>query len=735
MATRTWGARGAVMLAVVAVFCAAGSSAWAQDQSTSVTAEPSSLGVIPPPSGIVCGARSASFYVGGVDVVQSITVEVSMSFGPLNAFEAILQSPDGRYVPLFTDRSGIPNPVDGRYVFSDLASNTWFAWVPTSSTLPMPSGVYRAVRGVTAISLDAEFAGAAGTGVWSLSFYNCSSAVPGLVSAARLYITGTAGHVVRANSTTLGPIPDGPSTVAQTPGPPRDVTFTVPPGRGAVTHVVVSVGLSHTWTGDLVARLIAPTGQSHVLFGYTGAGSAISKGYRADLGGYYQFQDRTGASWWSAALGVGAAAVPEGSYRTSAPGGAGSTGAATTMDAVFAGVPSAGTWTLRLTDGTSGDVGTVFGATLSVETLMIPDAVDDAYTTTYLGTLSLAAPGVVGNDADNGVSTFRAELVSGPSHGTLSLQPTGAFSYSPSAGFIGADTFRYRDVSTLGSGRIATVTVQVQPATTVQAPFGLVAHEVVGQDVTLRWQTAPGPAATDFVLEGGVAPGQTMGTVAIAGPLPVLAFTAPVGVFYVRVRAVAGGIVGPPSNEIRLVVGVPEAPSAPGPLAGMVNGDVLGLSWRTTFSGGAPGDLELLVTGGATAALPVPLGEALSLGGVPPGTYTFRLRARNGAGAGAVSNPVTLTFPGGCSGPPLAPQSPLVFAAGNVVHAYWDPPAGGPAATNYVLQVTGAFTGVVPMTARTLRAPAPPGSYAIAVAAQNACGTSAFTAPQTAFVR
>lgn len=728
--------RAAMVVLVAGLWTLGGASAAAQDQSTSVPAEPNSLGTIPPPSGIVCGVRSLSFYASGVDMVQTLAVEITMSFTGLRAHGATLQSPGGRNVSLFSAYTGsYANPVDGTYIFSDSAGSSWLPFVPSNGASPVPSGHYRALDGTTTISLDAAFADELGTGVWQLSVYNCGNPATGLVSSARLYIGGTAGVLARATTGTVGAVPDGPSATVQTPGPPRDVTFVVPPGRGVVTRVAVNLSLSHTWVGDLVVRLIAPTGQSHVLFGYTGATSAIGKGYRADVAGYYLFRDGATSSWWSSALNAGAGTVPEGAYRTSGLGGPGATGAATAMDPVFAGLPSAGTWTLRITDGAAGDIGSINSATLSFETLMIPEAVDDTYSAAYLQGLSRAAPGVMLNDNDNGVPIMRAELVSGPSQGTLSLQPDGAFTYTPRTGFAGIDSFRYRATSPLGAGRIATATITVRAPTAAQPPFGLVVDRIAGQEVTLRWKTAPGPAPTDFVLEGGIAPGHTIGVVGIGGPLPVLTFTAPRGVFFVRVRAVVGGAASAPSNEIRIVVDVPETPSSPADFAGVVTGDLLGLSWRNTFNGGAPDDLELLVSGAATAVLALPLGESFSVGGVPPGTYSFRMRARNRSGTSAVSNPVTLTFPGACSGPPSVPVNLLVFTVGNVVHAYWDPPPSGSAATGYVLNVTGAFTGSVPLPVRGLHVPVPPGSYGLAVAAQNACGVSAFTASQTAFAR
>ena len=76
----------------------------------------------------------------------------------------------------------------------------------------------------------------------------------------------------------------------QTPGSPRDVMFTIAPGRGGVQKVRVSATMTHARVGDVVARLIAPTGQSHVLFGYTGA---MDTGYGSPsrLNGTYEFRD------------------------------------------------------------------------------------------------------------------------------------------------------------------------------------------------------------------------------------------------------------------------------------------------------------------------------------------------------------------------------------------------------------------------------------------------------------
>src|SRR5206468_119412 len=58
-------------------------------------------------------------------------------------------------------------------------------------------------------------------------------------------------------------------------------------------------------------------------------------------------------------------------------------------------------------------------------TITGPTAGNDAYSTTEEKTLSVAAPGVLGNDTDPDGYALTAVLVSGPSHGVLSLNANG----------------------------------------------------------------------------------------------------------------------------------------------------------------------------------------------------------------------------------------------------------------------------------------------------------------------
>jgi len=185
-----------------------------------------------------------------------------------------------------------------------------------------------------------------------------------------------------ANGGTLGAIPDGGDCIgtgSPVPGAPLNVTFTASGLTGSVTAVDVGVTFgnpNHTFMGDIVATLIAPNGASHTIFGRTGATTTSSLGDSTDLGGTYVFSDAAASppsgGWWQEATArLASEAMTSGTYRTTAPGGAGQTNPApaTNMNASFSGVANAnGTWTLRVTDGCAQDVGGVSAATLSITT-------------------------------------------------------------------------------------------------------------------------------------------------------------------------------------------------------------------------------------------------------------------------------------------------------------------------------------------------------------------------------
>ena len=258
-----------------------------------------------------------------------------------------------------------------------------------------------------------------------------------------------------------------------------------------------------------------------------------------------------------------------------------------------------------------------------------------------------------------------------------------------------------------------------------QAPTNLRVTGMTGNAVTFGWiPPTSGPAPIGFQIEGGLLPGEVLGVLPL-GTAPSATISLPIGSFYLRVRTRMGSIASGASNEVLVHVSVAMAPSAPANLLGLVVGSTLNLAWTTTFAGGAPTNVILDVSEALSGSAPLGLTDTFAFAGVPPGTYTLTVRATNAAGSSVASNPVTLTFPVGCSGAPLPVTNYVAYNVGGTMFLNWDTAASGPAPTGYVLTVTGPFVGALPLPGKAVSGPVPAGTYNLSIAATNACGTSA----------
>ncbi|RLE39908.1 hypothetical protein DRZ77_03375, partial [Candidatus Woesearchaeota archaeon] len=92
-----------------------------------------------------------------------------------------------------------------------------------------------------------------------------------------------------------------------------------------------------------------------------------------------------------------------------------------------------------------------------------PIANDDSYATDEDNTLTVNAPGVLGNDYDADGDALTAELVSNPSHGSLSFNSNGSFTYIPDVNYYGTDSFTYKAYDGFAYSNIATVTITILP--------------------------------------------------------------------------------------------------------------------------------------------------------------------------------------------------------------------------------------------------------------------------------
>src|SRR6185369_9445067 len=128
-----------------------------------------------------------------------------------------------------------------------------------------------------------------------------------------------------------------------------------------------------------------------------------------------------------------------------------------------------------------------------------PVAADDSYTTAEDTTLNVAAPGVLGNDIDVDGDVLSPVLVSGPGHGTLTLNSDGSFSYIPAANYNGPDSFTYQASDGQTNSETATVTLTIGSVN--DAPVAVDDSYTTAEDTTLT-VGAPGVLANDSDVDG-----------------------------------------------------------------------------------------------------------------------------------------------------------------------------------------------------------------------------------------
>ena len=149
-----------------------------------------------------------------------------------------------------------------------------------------------------------------------------------------------------------------------------------------------------------------------------------------------------------------------------------------------------------------------------------PVAADDSYSTNEDTTLTVAASGVLSNDIDADNNSLTATIVSSTSHGTLTLNSNGGFTYTPAANYNGADSFTYKANDGTADSNVATVSITVTSVNDVPV--------VNNQSVTTAEDTAKSITLTGTDVEGSpltfsVVSGPTHG--ALSGIAPNLTYT------------------------------------------------------------------------------------------------------------------------------------------------------------------------------------------------------------------
>ena len=123
-------------------------------------------------------------------------------------------------------------------------------------------------------------------------------------------------------------------------------------------------------------------------------------------------------------------------------------------------------FTYRASDGAAFSANTTVTLTIN-NSNGAPSVVADSFALAKNVALTVAASGVLANDSDPDGNALSAVLVTGPTRGVLNLNANGGFTFTPTANYVGADSFTYRATDGSANSANATVTLSITNAAPV----------------------------------------------------------------------------------------------------------------------------------------------------------------------------------------------------------------------------------------------------------------------------
>ena len=136
-----------------------------------------------------------------------------------------------------------------------------------------------------------------------------------------------------------------------------------------------------------------------------------------------------------------------------------------------------------------------------------PAAAGESFSLQAGQALTVPAPGVLGNDSDVDGTALTAQLVTGPSKGTLALNADGSLTYTPTAGSSGQDSFAYRASDGQAASGPATVSLTIVPGDTT-APSVSITAPIQGAtisgnlNVSANASDSVGVVGVQFLVDG-----------------------------------------------------------------------------------------------------------------------------------------------------------------------------------------------------------------------------------------
>ena len=199
--------------------------------------------------------------------------------------------------------------------------------------------------------------------------------------------------------------------------------------------------------------------------------------------------------------------------------------------------------------------------------------------------------GVLGNDTDIDSASVTAAAVTGPAHGTLTLNPNGSFTYNPAANYNGPDSFSYKANDGSLDSNVATVNLTVTSvndapvavadtlAATEDTPVTYTAAQLLGNDTDVDNTNAQLSIASVTSATGGTAV-LSNGSVAFT---PTANFNGAASFTYVTTD---GSATSAPATVTVNVVAVNDAPVLD---LDVDNSNAVGANNAATFTEGSSG--------------------------------------------------------------------------------------------------------------------------------------------------
>jgi uncharacterized repeat protein (TIGR01451 family) len=169
--------------------------------------------------------------------------------------------------------------------------------------------------------------------------------------------------------------------------------------------------------------------------------------------------------------------------------------------------------------GASDATGVTFNDTIDPNTTLVPGSLKvsplafaDSYNATKGIALSVAAPGVLSNDTGTPAPTAQPIAAGATAQGgSVTLNADGSFSYTPPAGFEGADAFSYTATNGQTPNDTATVTINVDAGPTVvsTSPINGATNAAQNTNITVNFSEPVNATAASFSIQCPVGSPQT----------------------------------------------------------------------------------------------------------------------------------------------------------------------------------------------------------------------------------